>query len=51
MKSSSLQSFLLVILALILFGLSASCEVWKYNECRKVGHSTTWCVLHIGGGN
>lgn len=36
----------LVVIALVLAG-SISCERWKFQECRKVGHSRTYCLFQI----
>lgn len=33
---------------LILFALPASCVVYKFKDCKKVGHSTFYCVLDAG---
>jgi len=33
-----------IVVLFLLFGMY-SCEAWKYRECKKVGHSTTYCVF------
>lgn len=27
------------------------CEMWQYDECLKVGHSTTYCLYQRGCNN
>ena len=44
---------LIVIAGISLFVLTlmygcVSYTEWRYNECKTVGHSTTYCVVNIG---
>lgn len=42
-------SFILAILALIIFiYLGIAWEIYKYHDCKKVGHSTFYCVMQGG---
>lgn len=37
----------LAIITLALL-LPVGCEVWKYGECRKVGHGRLYCLAGVG---
>lgn len=37
-----------VILFVALIGLSLSWSVYKYKECKKVGHATFYCLMTLG---
>lgn len=37
-----------VILIVGILFLVNSCEKWKYNECKKVGHGTAYYLYSIG---
>lgn len=38
---------LILVVGLILFSI-ISCERWKYNECKKVGHGAAYCIWKMG---
>ena len=38
---------LIALLILVLF-LAGWWNVYKYQECKKVGHATTYCILILG---
>jgi len=48
---SSLEDLLIFIVSATLFfgtlGLSLWWVIYKYHDCIKVGHSTTYCVINI----
>lgn len=37
-----------VLLIFLLTGLSIWWSIYKYKDCRRVGHTTTYCVLDMG---
>lgn len=39
-----------LVLVLIMLGLGVAWEVYKWNDCRKVGHGFMYCVANIGPG-
>lgn len=40
----------LVVLAFIaLIGFGVWWEVYKYHDCRNVGHAKLYCIMKIGG--
>jgi hypothetical protein len=43
-----MKAALATVFIVALFAMAYSCESWKYKECRKVGHSTLYCVSKIG---
>lgn len=43
-----LKSILIIAMPVALLFLCYSCEKWKYEECKKVGHGTLYCVIKIG---
>lgn len=40
-----LLGFFLIVLSF--FGTIAGCNVWKWKECRKVGHGYVYCAAVI----
>jgi hypothetical protein len=36
-----------MILVLLILAAGAGCEVWRFKECRKVGHGRAYCLLNI----
>jgi hypothetical protein len=46
--ASTLQVATIVVVLLAFFGLSVGCSVYKYHDCKKVGHSTLYCVMNLG---
>lgn len=39
---------LYVLVFLVVFGLAGWWQVYRYQDCKKVGHSTLYCVMSIG---
>jgi len=37
-----------IIFFIILLSISIWWKIYKYHDCKKVGHSTLYCVLDIG---
>lgn len=37
-----------ILFFLVLAGLGIWWQTYKYHDCRKVGHSKTYCILNIG---
>ena len=34
-----------IVLIVLLFGALIKWEIYKYNDCKKVGHSTIYCLF------
>jgi len=45
MKAATL--YILMVVAIL--GLAIWWESYKFQECKKVGHATMYCVFNIGG--
>lgn len=42
-----MRDFLVLILTILLIIiLPISCKVYKYKECKKVGHATFYCIIN-----
>ncbi len=37
-----------VVIVIIIFGLCGWWEVYRFGDCKKVGHSTFYCIMAIG---
>lgn len=37
-----------ILIVLILLGLSLWWQIYAFNDCKKVGHSTLYCLGRIG---
>ncbi len=37
-----------LLLILVIFGLAIWWQVYKFGDCKKVGHSTLYCVMDFG---
>ena len=42
------EAVVLTAIAVAVIFLPISCSVFNYKECKKVGHSTLYCVMHLG---
>lgn len=47
-KNEYLQFLAGLILILCFIGLPIWWTIYKFKDCRKVGHSTLYCVMDIG---
>jgi len=47
MKQILKISGIIILVALVLWAI-IGWEVYKYKECKKVGHSTFYCVMTFG---
>ena len=45
---NGLEIILIPLLFLIVFSISIWWSIYKYNDCRAVGHTKTYCLLDIG---
>ncbi len=36
------------ILIVVLFSLGIWWQIYRFHDCRKVGHSLTYCILTVG---
>lgn len=45
---NSLKTMGQVLVLLLLFAIPVSCTVYKFNDCKKVGHSTFYCIMDMG---
>lgn len=39
----------LILLVLAILGLGCAWKVYEFRDCRRVGHSTFYCVMKWGG--
>lgn len=37
-----------VVIVVVVFGLAGWWQTYRYHDCKKVGHSTLYCLLSIG---
>lgn len=37
-----------IAIAVVIFGLTIWWQIYRYQDCKKVGHSTFYCVMNIG---
>lgn len=37
-----------IVLGLMAIVISVSLTVYSYNDCKKVGHTTLYCLIHLG---
>jgi hypothetical protein len=43
-----IETGFVVIVIVVFLLLVGSCARWKFNECKKVGHSTLYCIVFNG---
>lgn len=36
------------MLIVVVLGLGYGCEAYKFRDCKKVGHSTLYCIMKLG---
>lgn len=37
-----------LVVIVLLLSMGVGCEVWRWRECRKVGHGAMYCILNVG---
>ena len=42
-----LEKIILAVIIVVCLSLPASCAVYKFKDCKKVGHSNFYCVLDL----